>query len=275
MWKKNKNEDIDNLDLNESEEYMDEVPGDYWEALSGEAKETEEEMLQEVSEIADETQDVTEAADETQEISEVQAESVVKSETYAPQQETVVGEEPVESQPEPEHSVPKSVIAKSEQAKLTDVVFSDEHKEKEGDKAPVGLKVVGIVALIAAIAGLALMGLCIYFMIFSPNYDKSKEEKTSTYSRIDAVMTPGMEEPRPELEMIVVDTEETTEVTEENTTETDASTEEGESGDTDSDESYDNTDDADYYSDDEYYDSDNSSDDDSSYDESTDDGSDE
>ncbi len=43
------------------------------------------------------------------------------------------------------------------------------------DKATPGLKTMGIISLVMAVLGLAMVGLFTYFLVISPNYDKSGE----------------------------------------------------------------------------------------------------
>ncbi len=80
----------------------------------------------------------------------------------------------------PEDIDPSFIIdsaREAEMAKLTDIIYEeheDEKKEKKGD-APTSLKVVGIISLLLAIVGLALVGVCVYFMVIAPSYDKTKE----------------------------------------------------------------------------------------------------
>lgn len=109
-----------------------------------------------------------------------------------------------------------------EMSKLTDIIY-EEHEEEEKKKgdAPTSLKVVGIISLLLAVAGLALMGVCVYFMMIAPNYDKTKEGFAPSdpipYSQIATITDSDLEKSEA-LEVVstqtdadIVTTEETTE----------------------------------------------------------------
>lgn len=80
---------------------------------------------------------------------------------------------------------------KTEEEKLSDIVF-DNNKELQPntkEKTPAAVKIVGIISLISAVAGLVLMGLCIYFMIVAPNYNKGDmKDSNVVYNDIASVM---------------------------------------------------------------------------------------
>lgn len=80
---------------------------------------------------------------------------------------------------------------KTEEEKLSDIVF-DNNKELQPntkEKTPAAVKIVGIISLISAVAGLVLMGLCIYFMIIAPNYNKGDmKDSNVVYNDIASVM---------------------------------------------------------------------------------------
>lgn len=94
--------------------------------------------------------------------------------------ESDMSEKADELSEEPEDIDPSFVIdsaREAEMAKLTDIIYEereDEKIEKKGD-APTSLKVVGVISLLLAIVGLALVGVCVYFMVIAPSYDKTKE----------------------------------------------------------------------------------------------------
>lgn len=71
----------------------------------------------------------------------------------------------------------------------------DEAEDEADDEASAGLKFVGILSILAAIAGLAFIGIGFYFLIISPLYDKRDEVSSLNYpyiaSTTDSVATPG------------------------------------------------------------------------------------
>lgn len=93
---------------------------------------------------------------------------------------------------------------KTKGEKLSDIVF-DNKKQPEPKKntTPAGIKIVGIISLVSAVVGLVLMGLCIYFMIISPNYNKSNMKNSNVvYSDVASVMDSAYSEQKEALKMI-------------------------------------------------------------------------
>ncbi|MBE5944513.1 MAG: hypothetical protein E7258_06295 [Lachnospiraceae bacterium] len=75
-----------------------------------------------------------------------------------------------------EHSFSIDSKREVEMNQLAKIVFDDVPEEKsQKGRASAGFKAVGIISLIMSIAGLALIGVFVWFMIISPNYDKTKE----------------------------------------------------------------------------------------------------
>ena len=65
---------------------------------------------------------------------------------------------------------------------VEDHVANDNAKIKPGEeKATTGIKVVGILSIILAVLGIAMVGVCIYFMVIKPSYDKSGESNKQLY----------------------------------------------------------------------------------------------
>ncbi len=99
-------------------------------------------------------------------------------------------------------------ISKEKKA-LANAVFA-EKEDNEDNKAGVGLKIIGTISLIASIAGLALIGLCVYFMILKPGYDKGSEGgQNIVYSEYASVSDASYEEQKQLLEMISTATDAT------------------------------------------------------------------
>ncbi|MCM1170877.1 MAG: hypothetical protein NC393_02000 [Clostridium sp.] len=63
---------------------------------------------------------------------------------------------------------------------------TDKPKKNENEKASKGLKAAGILFLTLAILGFALVGLCVYFMVFHPYYDKNGEHYALKYPQISS-----------------------------------------------------------------------------------------
>ncbi|MCM1287154.1 MAG: hypothetical protein NC240_02500 [Clostridium sp.] len=63
---------------------------------------------------------------------------------------------------------------------------TDKPKKNENGKASKGLKAAGILFLTLAILGLVLVGLCVYFMVFRPYYDKNGEQYSLNYQQISS-----------------------------------------------------------------------------------------
>lgn len=63
---------------------------------------------------------------------------------------------------------------------------TDKPKKNENEKASKGLKVAGIMFLTLAILGFVLIGLCVYFMVFNPYYDKNGEHYPLNYPQISS-----------------------------------------------------------------------------------------
>lgn len=59
-------------------------------------------------------------------------------------------------------------------------------KKNENEKASKGLKVAGIMFLTLAVLGFVLIGLCVYFMVFNPYYDKNGEHYPLNYPQISS-----------------------------------------------------------------------------------------
>lgn len=63
--------------------------------------------------------------------------------------------------------------------------------DDDDDKASFGLKFLGVISLLLAIAGLAIIGLAVYFLRVKPVYDKSNEDLDLNYQYI-ATSTDGI-----------------------------------------------------------------------------------
>lgn len=62
----------------------------------------------------------------------------------------------------------------------------DKPKKNENEKASKGLKAAGTLFLTLAVLGLALVGLCVYFMVIHPYYDKNGEHYPLNYPQISS-----------------------------------------------------------------------------------------
>ena len=63
---------------------------------------------------------------------------------------------------------------------------ADKPKKNENEKASKGLKAAGIMFLTLAVLGFVLIGLCVYFMVFNPYYDKNGEHYPLNYPHISS-----------------------------------------------------------------------------------------
>lgn len=63
---------------------------------------------------------------------------------------------------------------------------ADKPKKNENEKASKGLKAAGIMFLTLAVLGFMLIGLCVYFMVFNPYYDKNGEHYPLNYPHISS-----------------------------------------------------------------------------------------
>ncbi|MBD5097440.1 MAG: hypothetical protein HDT40_10740 [Lachnospiraceae bacterium] len=63
---------------------------------------------------------------------------------------------------------------------------ADKPKKNENEKASKGLKTAGILFLTLAVLGFVLVGLCVYFMVFNPYYDKNGEHYPLNYPQISS-----------------------------------------------------------------------------------------
>lgn len=63
---------------------------------------------------------------------------------------------------------------------------ADKPKKNENEKASKGLKMAGILFLTLAVLGFVLVGLCVYFMVFNPYYDKNGEHYPLNYPQISS-----------------------------------------------------------------------------------------
>lgn len=63
---------------------------------------------------------------------------------------------------------------------------ADKPKKNGNEKASKGLKAAGTVFLTLAVLGLALVGLCVYFMVIDPYYDKNGEHYPLDYPQISS-----------------------------------------------------------------------------------------
>lgn len=63
---------------------------------------------------------------------------------------------------------------------------ADKPKKNENEKASKGLKAAGILFLTLAVLGFVLIGLCVYFMVFNPYYDKNDEHYSLNYPQISS-----------------------------------------------------------------------------------------
>lgn len=63
---------------------------------------------------------------------------------------------------------------------------ADKPKKNENEKASKGLKTAGIMFLTLAVLGFMLIGLCVYFMVFNPYYDKNGEHYPLNYPHISS-----------------------------------------------------------------------------------------
>lgn len=66
---------------------------------------------------------------------------------------------------------------------LNDIVEEKKNSDDDG-RASGGLKFLGIISLLTAIAGLAIIGLGVYFLIVNPVFDKSNEDLDLNYPYI-------------------------------------------------------------------------------------------
>lgn len=149
----------------------------------------EKDNISETSEVTGVTEtNKTEVTDETEanktEVSEtVDTEAVIK--------EVLSGENLAEP----------SGIGKDKEA-LANLVFDKKDNDDEG-KAKPGLKVFGVISILLAIAGLAVIGLAFYFLVFAPVYDKSADYNGSVpYDNIASVTDASYSDKKEPLEMI-------------------------------------------------------------------------
>lgn len=63
---------------------------------------------------------------------------------------------------------------------------ADKPKKNENEKASKGLKAAGILFLTLAVLGLALVGICVYFMVIHPYYNKNGEHYPLNYPQISS-----------------------------------------------------------------------------------------
>lgn len=63
---------------------------------------------------------------------------------------------------------------------------AEKPKKNENEKASKGLKAAGILFLTLAVLGLALVGICVYFMVIHPYYDKNGEHYALNYPQISS-----------------------------------------------------------------------------------------
>lgn len=63
---------------------------------------------------------------------------------------------------------------------------ADKPKKNENEKASKGLKAAGTLFLTLAVLGFVLVGLCVYFMVFNPYYDKNGEHYPLNYPQISS-----------------------------------------------------------------------------------------
>ncbi len=63
---------------------------------------------------------------------------------------------------------------------------AEKPKKNENEKASKGLKAAGIAFLTLAVLGLLLVGLCVYFMVINPYYDKNGEHYALNYPQISS-----------------------------------------------------------------------------------------
>lgn len=99
-----------------------------------------------------------------------------------------------------ENEISEDTQTDNEKEVLTEIVFE---KNEKVEKTKTGLKTVGIISIILAVAGLALIGLCVYFLMLKPAYDKnSYNENVMTYDNIASVTDPSYSEKKTLLEMI-------------------------------------------------------------------------
>ncbi len=99
-----------------------------------------------------------------------------------------------------ENDISEETQAANEKEILTEIVFEKNDRDK---KTKTGLKTVGIISIVLAVAGLALIGLCVYFLMLKPTYDKNGDNgNTVTYDNIASVTDSSYSEKKPLLEMI-------------------------------------------------------------------------
>lgn len=63
---------------------------------------------------------------------------------------------------------------------------ADKPKKNENEKASKGLKAAGIFFLTMAVLGFALVGMCVYFMVVNPYYDKNSKHYPLDYPQISS-----------------------------------------------------------------------------------------
>lgn len=63
---------------------------------------------------------------------------------------------------------------------------ADKPKKNENEKASKGLKAAGIFFLTLAVLGFALVGMCVYFMVVNPYYDKNSKHYPLDYPQISS-----------------------------------------------------------------------------------------
>lgn len=132
-----------------------------------------------------------EKTDVTEEVDAATADTAEEVDTEAVVKEVLSGENLAEP----------SGIGKEKEA-LANLVFDKEDEDKDG-KAKAGLKIFGVISILLAVAGLALIGLCFYFLMFAPTYDKSADYNGSvSYEQIASVTDPYYSEQKQPLEMI-------------------------------------------------------------------------
>ena len=199
--------------------------------MSNEFDKIDEMLSKALDQVEDKKENLEEKSEAT-EILEAKEESinnVVSDTTDVKVDDSHEKPQEVEKEHPDEEIRPKKKAYKgvSKQKLLDEVIYAKTKEElmTESKKASGGLKAVGIIALILSLLGVALIGLCVYFMMLFPNYDKDVTGDI-VYGEYEAITEEENLNPKDALPVILTETTENTEDEEEDTSSDTESSEE-------------------------------------------------
>lgn len=129
---------------------------------------------------AEETYEDVDAYEDADAFDEAAEETETLTENEAPGGVTEEKKPPKADMPAKKKDVPKNL------PEMSETVEEALSERLQKDKASKGIKVAGVLFMALSIVGLALVGLCVYSMVFNPYYDKNDEHFPLDYPEISS-----------------------------------------------------------------------------------------